>query len=106
MPHHGNSVLGEAPDNIDNRASSFEFHGGCAAFLQQSAGRAYRFILADLIGQERHVGNNQSALDSTANCPCMVDHHFESDRNGVFETQHHHPHGIADEDDVDSGAIE
>ena len=44
MPHHGNAVIGQAPDNVENRASAFEFHRGCAAFLQQSAGTAYCLI--------------------------------------------------------------
>ena len=60
----------------------------------------------DLIGQERHVGNDQGAAGATAHRSRVVDHHVERDRNGVFEAEHHHSHGIADENNVDSGAIE
>ena len=106
MSHHRNAVVGQSPNHLEDGMPAFELHRRCAAFLQQPSGIAYRFSGTDLIRQEGHVGNNQGAAGATTHRSRVVDHHVERDRNGAFEAEHHHSHGIADENNINSGAIE
>jgi hypothetical protein len=61
MPHDRNADVDEAAHDIEYRSAAFELHRRGAA-LQEPAGIPHRFFDADLVGEERHVGDDERPL--------------------------------------------
>ncbi len=85
---------------------TFQLHRGCAAFLNQSARVAHRFLDGYLVGQKRKVGDDQRSFDATADRARMMNHHVERHWQRRVVTQHNHAHRITDKNHIEAGPIE
>jgi hypothetical protein len=74
--------------------------------LQKTAGIPHRLFDADLIREERHVGDDERPLGAACHGARVVDHRVERDGQRGLMPKNDRCERIADEDDVDAGAIE
>lgn len=106
VTHDGDACFDQALHRFGNTASAFQLHRFGPAFLQQAPGVAQRLFTADLIGHERHVGDQQRTLQATGHGPAMIDHVFQRNGQGRFVTLHHVTQRIADQHHVHAGLID
>jgi hypothetical protein len=59
MPHHGNTGLDQTPNHIGDRSSTFQLDCVSAALLQKPACIAKSLFRVELVGEERHIRNDQ-----------------------------------------------
>jgi hypothetical protein len=105
VPHHRDADVDEPPHDVDAPAAAFELHGRGAAFLQQPARIAYRLSDADLIREKRHVDDDERA-SCRGRRARVVQHVVERHRQRVLVSEHDHAQRVADENHIDSGAIQ
>ena len=106
MPHHRNADIDEPPHDLDDRLPAFDFHRGRARVFQQASRVAHRFGRRDLIGQKRHVGDDERLLRAAHDRGGVMNHHVERHRQGRVVSEHRRRDRIADEQHVDSRALE
>ena len=106
MPHHRDPNLDQARNRFRDVPSAFDLDRVSSALLNQSARIADRFFGRNLVGQKRHVGDDERAVGAPADGLGVVNHLFQSDGERVAVAQQHHPQGIADQKNVDSGLLQ
>ena len=62
MTHHRNTDVDEPAHHVDDWPAAFDLHRGGPALLKQPSRIPHRIGGADLIGEERHVGDDERAL--------------------------------------------
>ncbi len=82
VPHHRYAHVDEPADDIDHRTATLDLDGRRAGVLQQASGIAHGFGCRHLVGQKRHVGDDERALRSTHDRGRVMNHHVERDRQG------------------------
>ena len=105
VPHDGDAGGHHGGNLRAHLFAAFQLHAVRAAFLEQAAGVAYGIGDADLVGQERHVADDQGVLRAAGDGGAVVDHVFDGHGQGVLVTEHHVAQRVADEDAVDAGLI-
>ena len=106
VSQHGNADVHEPRDHVDDRAAALDLHRRGPAFLEQTAGIANRLCDTDLVGEKRHVGDDEGVPGSAAHGRGVVHHGVERDGERRLVPQHHHPERVADEQRVHPRTIE
>ena len=106
MPHYRNADIDEPLHDVDDRLAAFDFHRGRSCVFQQTSRVAHRFGGCDLIGQKRHVGNDERLLRAAHDGGGVMNHHVERHRQRRVVPEHGRGHRIADQQHVDTRALE
>ena len=100
MSHHGNICSDDGSDGFSSPFPTFQLDRMSATFLHQSTCVLQSLGRADLVGHERHIGDDQAALGCPADQRTVVDHIFERYRQRMTVPLHHHAQRVADQLDV------
>ena len=104
VSHERNARAGDR-FNLGNVAgAAFELHP-----LRANIDKLFRrrqSLLGCVVGANRHVGDEQGALDATRHRARVMQHLFERHARGVFIPEHHHAQRIAHQDNIDPTFIE
>ena len=92
-------------DLVCDLLAALDLDGLATAFLHQPARVLKGLGRRDLIGQERHVRNDERVAGPAAGRPGVVDHVGHGHGNCGFVAEHHHAQGIAHQDDVHPGLL-
>ena len=107
MSHNRNADIDQPLCRIPDLASAaFDLHGRRPALLNQPAGISHGFFHVELEGKKRHVSHDEGPFRASANGSRVMDHHVERHGKCVVKTQDNHPDGIANQNDVDTSAVQ
>ena len=101
-----NAGAGDRADAFGLIAAALELDRTGAALFDQANRGAQRVFVADLVGAEGHVGHDVRARRSARDGLRVVDHAFQRDRRRFVEAENDVADAIADENDVDAGALD
>mmetsp|Transcript_4487 Transcript_4487/g.7432 ORF Transcript_4487/g.7432 Transcript_4487/m.7432 type:complete len:333 (-) Transcript_4487:322-1320(-) len=104
VPHHRDARAHEGLDLGQHAHPALKLHHVGAPLLDEAhavTGRLFRGEIAP----KRHVRHHQRALGAARRRRRVVDHLLHGDRGRVLVAEDDHAEGVADEDDVDAGAI-
>jgi hypothetical protein len=90
-------------ENVDPRP--FDLHRRGASLLDEAQGVGDRLLRPEMEGAERHVGDEESALQPASHRFHVMEHLVHGHRQRVGVAQDHHGERIADQDHVDARGI-
>ena len=105
MRHHRNTVGDERPDQRCALRTPLELDG-LGSGLDEPDRVAKRFLLADLVGSEGHVGDQESAAQRAPDRAYGHDHLVERDGKRVLVAQSGVREAVAHEYDIDTGRVD
>jgi hypothetical protein len=106
MSHNGDAVSRQPANDFQNRLAALDLYRRRAPFLDEPAGVTYRLFGGHLIGEKRHIDNNQGPAGAAGYRLNMMNHHVECYGNRVLKAEYDHSNGIPDKNHVDSGLVE
>src|SRR5438445_9530372 len=106
MSHNRDSDFDQPPGGLRDLSAAFDFYGRRSAFLNEASRIAHGFFEAELESQKRHVRDDQCALDATAHGGRVMDHHVQCYWKRIVKAENDHAGRIADQYDVDAGAVQ
>ena len=101
MTHDRDSGIDNRLYRFGHDCAAFELHRIGTGLLHESSGVSHSFFLADLIGQERHIADDESGRRAACHCCCMHDHHVHRNRQSPIVPVDRHPQRVATQDDID-----
>ena len=104
-PITGMSTCVESRDGLGHVNAALELHALGAAFLDHAAGIGDGVCDRDLVGEKRHVADEQSALAAARDHARVVDHLVHGDAEGVVVALHHHAERVTDQQQIRAGTI-
>ena len=103
MAHNRDAELDDCFDRV--RKVAFEFHR-FRTRLNERHRRPNPLFDRSPVAAERHIGDQQRALDAAPNRPRVMEHFIERDGHGCRIAEHHVAKRIADKNDVDAGLVD
>ncbi len=106
MAHNRHAGADDGANRFLHRDAAFELDRLGAGFLEKAPGVAQRLVLADLIGHERHIADDQSALTPAHHQAGVVDHLVHGDGESIGAALDDTAQGVADQQHLDAGFVE
>ena len=106
MAHDGDAGREDALDALEDFLAAFHLNGVGAGFLHDAYGGGEGLLGVALVGAEGHVDDHEGALDGADDGGGVDNHFVEGDGEGGFVALHDVGGGVADEDNVDFGALD
>ena len=104
VPHERNPGRDDRLNLWNVTDTALEFHCLRPRFREQA--RGLNGLLGSVVAVNRHVRDNQSAFHPAGDGASVMQHFVQRHLGRVFVSQHHHPKGIADQDNIEAAFIE
>ena len=106
MAHDGDAGREDALDGFEHLFAPFQLDGVGAGLLHDADGGGESLLGVALIGAEGHVDDNEGPGDGAGDGGGVDDHLVEGDGEGGLVALHDVGGAVADEDDIDFGAVD
>ena len=105
VPHDWNSGIGQRSHDSGERCAALDLHGFRAAVLHQPPCISNGIGDARVIGEEGQIGYDERPGCAVRDRAAMMNHHVQRDADRRVVAEHDHAEGVANQQNIDSGAI-
>mmetsp|Transcript_5213 Transcript_5213/g.18754 ORF Transcript_5213/g.18754 Transcript_5213/m.18754 type:complete len:835 (-) Transcript_5213:1635-4139(-) len=104
VAHDGDAGVRQRAHGRALRPAALQLHGVCATLLQRADARRHG-LSRRRVRPERQVAHHERGAGTARGGAAVVHHVVHGDGYGVLVAEHHHPERVADQHNVDAGAV-